>query len=88
MYTLTYVHVVVTHVLLLIYRISHFKPASQDEILKKGMERFVQSVQAKQPQLTNQIFDEEEGCDHNDPSTPIANHHSMSAILEAPEPGD
>ena len=55
-------------------------------MIKKGIERITQSVQAHHPRLIAEVLDGEEDEDHHEVSPPLLNHHSMTAIVETPEP--
>jgi glycerophosphocholine phosphodiesterase GPCPD1 len=66
--------------------ISHFKPSTRDDMIKKGVERIAQSVQAHQPRLTTEVLEEEENEEQGETSSSVASQHVMAAITEDPEP--
>ena len=55
-------------------------------MIKKGVERIAQSVQAHQPRLTTEVLEEEENEEQGETSSSVASQHIMAAITEDPEP--
>ena len=55
-------------------------------MLKKGVERIAQSVQAHQPRLTTEVLEEEENEEQGETSSCVVSQHVMAAITEDPEP--
>ena len=54
-------------------------------MIKKGVERIAQSVQAHQPRLTTEVLEEEENEEQGETSS-VVSQHVMAAITEDPEP--
>ena len=54
-------------------------------MIKKGVERIAQSVQAHQPRLTTEVLEEEENEEQGETSSSVASQHVMAAITEDPE---